>query len=186
VTRGNRFTGRARPQRNRPALILIRVTSAAARPGPAFRPATIADVGALTELEQSANEVALGHLFAGVPFPREEVARRWRAELADVSRTVEVIDAEGKLACFVCFDAHRLQHLAVHPEYWRRGLARAAIERAVARMDGDPVLWCLRDNTRARGLYERLGWTLTERTKRSEYPPHYEEVEYTLRRPPRP
>jgi len=49
-------------------------------------------------------------------------------------------------------------------------------------MQGDPVLWCLRDNARARGLYEHLGWTLTDRTQQSPYPPYHLEVEYTLRR----
>lgn len=149
----------------------------------AFRTATIADVDALTELERIANEAAIGHLFAGIPFPTEEVAARWRAEVADPAMTVELAEADAGLVCFVCFDAHRLQHLAVHPDHWGRGLARAAIERAVARMTGDPVLWCLRDNTRARRLYERLGWTLTDRTRRNVYPPHHEEVEYVLRRP---
>src|SRR5262245_20014643 len=86
--RGNRFRRRG---------TLIHVIRAENGPVPAFRPATVADVGALTDLEQSANEVALGHLFSGIPFPREAVAKRWRAELADVSRTVEVVDADGKL-----------------------------------------------------------------------------------------
>jgi GNAT superfamily N-acetyltransferase len=147
-----------------------------------FRAATIEDVDALTELEQVANEVAIGHLFTGYPFPRDAVAERWRARLADPVMAVEVVDGEDGLACFVCSDDHRLQHLAVHPDHWHRGLARAAVAHAVARIQGDPVLWCLRDNVRARGLYEHLGWTLTERTQHGDYPPYHPEVEYTLRR----
>lgn len=149
---------------------------------PPFRLATIADVDALTELERVANEAAIGHLFTGIPFPADAIAARWRTEVTDPAPTVEVVDADTGLACFVCYDAHRLQHLAVHPDHWGRGLARAAVERAVSRMTGDPVLWCLRDNTRARGLYEHLGWTLTDRTRRNVYPPYHEEVEYVLRR----
>jgi len=140
------------------------------------------DVDALTDLEQVANEASIGHLFEGYPFPRDAVAERWRARLDDPAMTVEVVDGEHGLACFVCSDDHRLQHLAVHPDHGNHGLARAAVTRAVARMRGDPVLWCLRDNVRARGLYEHLGWTLTERTRRSDYPPYHVEVEYTLRR----
>jgi GNAT superfamily N-acetyltransferase len=149
---------------------------------PVFRRATTADVDALTELERIANEASIGHLFAGIPFPTAEVAARWRAEVEDPATTVEVVDAAAGLACFVCYDAQRLQHLAVHPDHWGRGLARAAVARAVPHMPGDPVLWCLRDNVRARGLYEHLGWTLTDRTRRNTYPPHHEEVEYILRR----
>jgi GNAT superfamily N-acetyltransferase len=147
-----------------------------------FRPATMDDVDALTELEQVANEASIGHLFEGYPFPRDAVADRWRARLRDPAMTVEVVDGDKGLASFVCYDAHRLEHLAVHPGHWNRGLARAAVTRAVSRIDGDPVLWCLRDNARARGLYEHLGWTLTDRTQRSDYPPYRLELEYTLRR----
>jgi putative acetyltransferase len=147
-----------------------------------FRPATTADADALTDLEQIANEASIGHLFEGHPFPRDAVAERWRAQLSDPSMAVEVVDRADGLACFVCSDDRRLHHLAVHPEHWHRGLARAAVTRAVARMQGDPVLWCLRDNVRARGLYEHLGWTLTERTQACPYPPYHTEVEYTLRR----
>lgn len=147
-----------------------------------FRPATTDDVDALTDLEQAANEASIGHLFQGYAFPRDAVADRWRERLSDPAMTVEVVDGDTGLACFVCHDDHRLEHLAVHPDHWHRGLARAAVTRTVAGIEGDPVLWCLRDNVRARGLYEHLGWTLTGRTQRSDYPPYHPEVEYTLPR----
>ena len=105
---------------------------------PAFRPATIADVDALTELERIANEASIG-ISSGIPYPTDAVAARWRAEVSEPSKTVEVVETDAGLVCFVCFDAYRLQHLAVHPDHWGRGLARAAVERAMARMTGDPV-----------------------------------------------
>lgn len=148
-----------------------------------FRSAGRGDVDALTSLERVANEKALGHLFAGLDFPSEAVAETWQARLAEPETVIEVVEAPAGLACFVCYDRHRLHHLAVHPERWGTGLARAAVERAAGRMDPEPVLWCLRDNVRARGMYEHLGWVLTGRTGTSLYPPYHPEVEYTLRRP---
>ncbi|MEP9380965.1 GNAT family N-acetyltransferase [Nocardioides cheoyonin] len=148
-----------------------------------FRAATEADVEALTDLEQAANEKSLGHLFGGRPFPRDDVAATWRTRLGEPATVVEVVEEPGGgLAALLCYDAERLQHLAVHPDRWGSGLARAAVERAVAAIPGDSVLWCLEDNTRARGLYEHLGWVLSGRTSRSQYPPYLPEVEYVWRR----
>lgn len=56
------------------------------------------------------------------------MAAQRQAEVSDPSKTVEVVEAGPGLACFVCFDAHRLRHLAVHPDHWGRGLARAAVD----------------------------------------------------------
>ncbi len=151
-------------------------------PSHGFRAATAADISALTDLEQAANETSIAHLFPGIVFPRDAVAQNWWFRLTEPATNIEVLDAEQGLACFVCFDTYRIHHLAVHPDHWGRGLARAAVEHAVVRMADDPVLWCLRDNVQARGFYEHLGWTLTDRTAHSDYPPYLPEVEYTLRR----
>jgi putative acetyltransferase len=67
-----------------------------------------------------------------------------------------------------------LRHLGVRPELWGRGLARAAVDRA----SGVRRRWVLRDNTRARGFYEHLGWEATGREQEAEFPPYPVEVEY--------
>jgi GNAT superfamily N-acetyltransferase len=139
-----------------------------------FRPATAADVDALTTLERDANLVALAHVFPGVPFPVDEVRERWLTLLADPSVRVEVVGRAPRLDVYLAWDAERLRHLGVRPGLWGRGLARAAVERAV----GVRRLWVLSDNTRARGCYQHLGWTPTGGRRLAEWPPYPEELEY--------
>lgn len=150
-----------------------------------FRPAGPADAVALRDLEREANLVALAHIFPPEdhPFPDEEVLARWRRTLAEPGVVVEVVDGpgEGRLACFVAYDAGVLRHLAVSPARWGTGLARAAVARAEAAIS-TPRLWCLRDNGRARGLYAHLGWRATGRERAAEWPPYPIEVEYARER----
>jgi GNAT superfamily N-acetyltransferase len=146
-------------------------------PGPetaTFRPATTADAEALTELERDTNVVALGHVFAGIPFPHDGVRDRWRRLIADPSVTVEVVGSPERLDVYLAWDAELLRHLGVRPELWGRGLARSAVERAT----GVRRLWVLRDNPRARRLYEHLGWAPTGREQAAEWPPYPVELEY--------
>jgi GNAT superfamily N-acetyltransferase len=139
-----------------------------------FRPATESDADALTTLERETNLVALAHVFPDVPYPSDEVRARWQRLLADPEVRVEVAGPPQRLDVYLAWDEERLRHLGVRPELWGRGLARAAVERAT----GVRRLWVLRDNTRARGFYEHLGWTPTGREQQAEWPPYPVELEY--------
>jgi GNAT superfamily N-acetyltransferase len=139
-----------------------------------FRPATAADAEALTALERDTNLVALAHVFPDVPYPSAEVRRRWLGLIADPSVRVEVVGTRERLDVYLAWDAERLRHLGVRPELWGRGLARAAVARAT----GVHRLWVLRDNERARGFYEHLGWAPTGREQPAEWPPYPLELEY--------
>jgi GNAT superfamily N-acetyltransferase len=158
---------------------------------PAWRRATVDDAPGLRDLERAANLVALAHVFPPDrhAFPDEEVLRRWRATLVEPGVTVEVVDdasaaARGPLLAYAAYDVTTLRHLAVHPDAWGEGLARVGVERAVAaaRAAGAQrlVLWCLRENTRARGLYEHLGWRPSGTVRAARWPPHPEELEHEL------
>jgi GNAT superfamily N-acetyltransferase len=139
-----------------------------------FRPATPADAEALTALERDTNLVALAHVFPGVAYPTDEVRERWLRLLADPQVRVEVVGPPGRLDVYLAWDAERLRHLGVRPELWGTGLARAAVDRAT----GVRRLWVLRDNLRARGFYEHLGWAATGREQAAEWPPYPVELEY--------
>lgn len=150
-----------------------------------FRAAGTADAVALRDLERDANLVALGHVFPPdrFPFPSEDVLARWREVLADPGVRVEVVDGETGLQCFVAWDAATVRHLAVHPEAWGTGLARAGVARAVTAIragGGQPVLWCLVDNPRASAVYRHLGWETTGRRREAVWPPYPVELEYVL------
>ena len=155
-----------------------------------WRPAVAGDAAALRDVEREANLVGLAHVFpvAEFPFPDHDVEARWAATLADPSVTVELgVDPEP--VAFSAWDAEgRLRHLAVVPAYWGTGLARAGVDRAVTSVRAagrTPRLWVLVANNRARGLYEHLGWTPTDREQRSEWPPYPMELELVLTESPR-
>jgi GNAT superfamily N-acetyltransferase len=150
------------------------MTATSERGGPVFRPATTADADALTALERDTNLVALGHVFSGVPFPYEDVRKRWLRLLADPEVRVEVTGPPEQLDVYLAWDDERLRHLGVRPEQWGRGLARSAVDRA----SGVRRLWVLRENARARGFYEHLGWRATGREQQAEWPPYPVELEY--------
>lgn len=147
-----------------------------------FRAATPADAEALRDLERDANLVALAHVFGDEPFPDEAVLARWRDELADPDLRVDVVDGPGRLDCYVAYDDSVLLHLAVRPEAWGRGLARAAVERAAARIER-PTLWVLDLNVRAQGLYAHLGWRPTGRSQPGHWPPYPTMSEWELPAP---
>jgi putative acetyltransferase len=144
-----------------------------------MRMATAADAVALRDLERDANLVALGHVFPPdrFPFPDDEILARWRVVLAEPGVQVLVEEDDRGLTCFVAFDSTTVRHLAVRPDVWGTGLARAAL--AAAEEHGHPQrLWCLRDNHRAIGLYEHLGWRRTGREQPAEWPPYPVELEF--------
>lgn len=140
-----------------------------------WRPATPADAVALRDLEREANLVALHHVFGDRPFPDGEVLARWQALLADPAVTVLL-----RPEALTSWDAAgRLRHLAVHPDHWGCGLGREGVELAEAAIRAvgrTPTLWVLRENHRARRLYERLGWEPTGETQPAEFPPYPEEL----------
>jgi RimJ/RimL family protein N-acetyltransferase len=149
--------------------------------GAEWRPATARDAASLADLERDANLVALRHVFPpdAFPFPWTGVHARWEQTLAEPGVVVEVVDGGARLDAFLAHDTKVLRHLAVHPERWGEGLAREAVDRACER--GARALWCLVDNDRARGFYERLGWRPTGATREAVWPPHPRELEYRLR-----
>jgi GNAT superfamily N-acetyltransferase len=141
----------------------------------AFRPATASEAQALMELERDTNLVALEHVFPGVPYPEDDVRRRWERLLADPTVCVEVVGPPRRLDVYLAWDEHRVRHLGVRPEVWGQGLARAALERA----RDARTLWVLAENARARGFYEHLGWTPTGRAQQAGWLPYPVELEYT-------
>lgn len=151
--------------------------------GPRFRDAVIGDEDALTLLERTANLRALAHIFPPekYPYPTDDVRERWRELLHDPSVRVGVSEDAAGLTSFVAFDADLLRHLAVRPDLWGAGVAKAAVDWALDRAPTQR-LWCLEKNCRALGFYERLGWTRTGRRQHAEFPPYPAEIELALTR----
>jgi len=151
-----------------------------------LRDALDQDLVALRDLEREANLVGLAHVFAPdrYPFPDDAVLARWRIVMDDPEVAVLVVDGprgDGLLA-YVAHDDSTLRHLAVHPDHWGEGIAAMAIEVAVRgiRLRGatGASLWCLRENHRARRLYEYLGWNSTKDSREASWPPHPVEMRF--------
>ena len=81
------------------------------------------------------------------------------------------VDHDGFLGAFVttmaCRDAAakgmgELAALYVHPSWWGRGIGRLLLAHGTDRLRVNgfttAVLWVLKENDRARGLYESSGW----------------------------
>lgn len=138
-----------------------------------WRRAGVDDAGPLADLERDANLVGLAHVFGDLPFPYDSVLTRWVLVLDDPEVVTEVVDGDRGLVAYAAYDDESLRHLAVHPDFWRRGIAREAVLRS-----GATRLWVLADNHRARGLYESLGWTPSGVTQECPWEPHPTELEY--------
>ena len=151
-----------------------------------WRDAGPPDAPALMAVERETNLVALAHVFPAdrYPYPEADVLARWALVLEDPGVTVRVVDGVGRLLAYAAWDDRTLRHLGVDPSRWGTGLARAGAEQAVAAICAGgrtPYLWCLVDNTRARGLYHHLGWEPTGVRREAEFPPHPVEMEYVHR-----
>jgi GNAT superfamily N-acetyltransferase len=140
-----------------------------------YRAAIPEDAPALAALERDVNVVALAHVFVGVDYPEAEVRQRWERLIADPSVHVELAGPADRPDAYLAWDATRLRHLGVRPELWGTGLARAGVARAAEA----GRLWVLRENARARGCYEHLGWRPTGRERHAEWPPYPVELEYS-------
>jgi RimJ/RimL family protein N-acetyltransferase len=144
------------------------------------------DLVPLTDLEREANLVGLAHVFPAerFPFPEDDVLARWALVLEEPGVVVLVVDGPGgSLDLFAAYDDRSLRHLAVHPRRWGSGLATAAVRVVLEAMAerGTPVaeLWCLEENSRARRLYEHLGWRPGSERRPAPWPPHPTEMPYT-------
>jgi GNAT superfamily N-acetyltransferase len=141
-----------------------------------WRRATADDVVALRDLERIASRRGLAHVFGDLPYPDDDVLARWALLLDDPEVVVEVVeDAEG-LVALAAHDGTSLRHLAVRPDHWNAGLGREGLARAEAA--GARQLWVLELNTRARALYESLGWAPSGRSQECPWPPYPTELEY--------
>lgn len=143
-----------------------------------WRPARDGDAGALCDLERDTNLIGLAHVFGELPFPSDGVLARWQVVLDDPEVVVEVVEDEAGLVAYLAHDGTSLRHLGVRPDHWGRGVAAAGVARAEAA--GASRLWVLELNTRARALYERLGWEPTGVTQDCPWEPHPIELEYAL------
>ncbi len=96
--------------------------------------------------------------------------------------TILVAEVSGAIVGFGGSRGGYISWLFVHPEHRRKGVARSLLANILARIDGPATLNVLRENTAARRLYERFGFTVV-REAEGEFNGHQVHV-LTLHREP--
>ena len=92
-----------------------------------------------------------------------------------------LLQTGGRVAGIVTLTGSLIEDLYILPQFQNRGLGTALLRYAIARCDGDPVLWLLENNVRAESLYRREGFAPTGR--RSAITDALDEIEYKLIKP---
>jgi RimJ/RimL family protein N-acetyltransferase len=137
-----------------------------------------ADVAAVLAVQEPGAVLGLADVFRQDvhPFPREEVAARWRQELADPAIECAVVEAGGAVAGFAAVRGAELLHFGIAVEHWGSGLSVAAHDAVLGCLAASGVarawLRVFEGNGRGRRFYERLGWMESGERTRSGYPPH--------------
>ncbi len=158
--------------------------------------AAAADIPALARLHVAAWRLA----YQGI-LPQQVLAalsvsefeRIWSGLLRDPKRTTLVACPEGaQPSGFVAFRVEpepEIIGLYVDPSRWHEGMGRLLMGEALGRLAAAGaarvVLWVMRDNARARGFYERGGFSPTgERRESERYGSRFGEVQYARKAAP--
>ena len=143
-----------------------------------IRPATAADTDRLGAIHVLAWQAAYRGVMPDAYLDALEPAQRaamWRqfVDRPPAGRHLDVVTTgppDDDLAGFACYgpagdtapDTGELYAVNLDPARWGRGLGTALVGHVADRLrdDGftDAVLWVVPANTRARAVYERLGW----------------------------
>jgi GNAT superfamily N-acetyltransferase len=141
------------------------------------RPATRQDIPAVAQLVRATDESQRSWAGPDFPIPAAEVEElEWDLRLARTDAWIEVAEEDGALAGVCAWAAGTasredrrlvpgLAHVSavfVHPDYWRRGIARLLLDHAEAAMRAGGYdraqLWTL-EGSPAERLYAALGWS---------------------------
>jgi RimJ/RimL family protein N-acetyltransferase len=153
-------------------------------PPSVLREMRVEDVPAVMAVQEPASIAGLSAVFPQDthPFPREVLADRWRAEIADPGIDCFVILREDEIAGFSAVAGAEIKHFGVALGEWGSGLARTAHDELIEHMAAAgvtrPWLRVYAANPRGRAFWEKLGWTDAGERGRGPMPPHAELLTY--------
>lgn len=145
-----------------------------------------ADVPAVVSIQEPASIVGLASVFPQdeFPFPRQDVARRWREEIAEAGTECFVVLEEGAVVGFAAIRGEELLHFGIAIERWGSGIAQQAHDALIdaMRYHGVSRAWLrvFTGNARGRAFYEGLGWRPTGERTHSTFAPNPELLRYEL------
>ena len=149
-----------------------------------LREMVAADVPEVVGVQEPAAVAGLSAVFPQdrFPFPRQAIADRWLAEVAETGTHCFVIDQDGSVAGFAAVRGDEVLHFGVALEEWGSGLAVVAHDELldIMRGHGATRAWLNVYAGNARGLrfWQRLGWTPTGARERGSFPPYAELLTY--------
>ena len=149
-----------------------------------LRRMSAADVAQVIEVQEPGAVLGLADVFPqdAHPFPRDDVARRWREEIEEPRIDCFVVLLDEVVVGFVALRGNELLHFGIAVEHWGSGVATAAHDAALValRQAGHDRAWLrvFTDNGRGRRFYDKLGWRPTGDRTRSSFPPHPELLRY--------
>ncbi len=151
---------------------------------PVLREMRPEDVPAVMAVQEPASIAGLSGVFPqdAYPFPRDVLAGRWHAEIAEDGVDCFVVEKDGRVAGFAALKCDEVMHFGIAVEEWGSGLATLAHDELVARVLGAGVrrawLCVYAANPRGRAFWEKLGWTDTGERSSGPMPPHAELLTY--------
>jgi RimJ/RimL family protein N-acetyltransferase len=151
-----------------------------------LRPMREEDVPDVVAVQEPAAVAGLSEVFpqSHYPFPRDEIAARWRTEMADPGIDCFVVEDAGRVAGFAALSGGEVLHFGTALDAWGSGLATAAhdelVERLRARGVEHPELSVYTGNARGRRFWEKHGWRPTGEVLRGSSPPYAELLVYEL------
>jgi putative acetyltransferase len=126
-----------------------------------IRPYQSTDFDAVIILWRASREVSLpdfqqrkGHFFyEDLAYFREHVLPE---------NNVWVVEEDGRPIAFMAIQDDFINHLYVHPDYWRRGIGQMLLEHARRLSPLHLWLYTLQVNLNARAFYEKNGFVITK------------------------
>ena len=120
-----------------------------------LRAAVVADGAEICAVYLASRRDALPYL---PELHSDEAMLRWIMDGLLPNSIVRIAEADGRIAGFLALKSTEIDHLYVHPDYYRRGVGRQLLAEARALSPERLHLFTFQRNSRARALYEAHGF----------------------------
>ncbi|MGO9268517.1 MAG: N-acetyltransferase family protein [Candidatus Binataceae bacterium] len=140
-----------------------------------LRAAVVQDGAAIGALFLASRRDALPYL---PKLHSDEEALRWIVDILIPTRMVWVAESVGRVVGFLAMKGEELEHLYVHPEYFRRGVGQQLLAKARELSPQRLHLLTFQRNSRARAFYEAHGFIATAFSDGSRNEEHEPDVKY--------
>ena len=149
-----------------------------------LRTMTATDIEDVLDVQEPGAVIGLAEVFPqdAYPFPREEIAARWRREIDAPDTDCYCVVLGEVVTGFAATRRDEFLHFGIAVDQWGSGLAAKAHDAVLDRLReqglGRSWLTVFTGNRRGRRFYEKLGWQATGERTRSSFAPYPELLRY--------